>query len=283
MGSYGHGEPRRFNMPLPLTEIFPEEDYRFQLTLRKGNLAEFFQATEPALLSERRAWLERDPGRYAVGTAGAGVLLSEFETIIGTGNETAATNAAPSLDLTKRLIQRGGEWEPDFVLLSNEHAGVFRIRGGVVCFPSWWDLAEKIGLTLDKTHGPVPGLNPSLGPTLSQFLQKLKPGVAYERANWGLAATPDLNLHPALSAPRLGLPFDPERSWVRIEDQILAALPRTGGIVFGIRLRIIPLPRLLDEPPLRAGLHRALATLSEPLAAYKGLSPVLRDLLRVTS
>lgn len=273
-------------MPLPLAEIFPDEDHRFHLTLRKGNLADFFRSSDPTLLTERRAWLEQDPERYAPATAEAEPLLSELETIVEpTGAESPrspnSAGACP-VDVSKRLIQRGGEWEPDFVLLSKDAVGAFRLRGGAVCFPSWWALTEKIGLTLDETHGPVPGLNSDLGPTLSQFLEKLKPGIAYERANWGLAATSELNLHPALSRPRLGLPFAVENTWIRIEDQILAALPRTGGIVFGIRLRIAPLRQFLDDPPLRAGLHRALATFSEPFAAYKGLSPVMSDLLRAT-
>jgi hypothetical protein len=73
--------------------------------------------------------------------------------------------------------------------------------------------------------------------------------------------------------------LDLGRIWVRIEDQILGVLPMTGAILFGIRLRIIPLGDLLAEPALRRGFRRALATLPEELAAYKGLAAIRNELV----
>ncbi|MES1166778.1 MAG: heme-dependent oxidative N-demethylase subunit alpha family protein, partial [Pseudomonadota bacterium] len=157
-----------------------------------------------------------------------------------------------------------------------------RLRAGAVCFPSSWALTEKTGLTLDEIHGVVPGLNPALAPAIGQFLGKLRPGAPFERANWGLAATPELNLHPALARPRLGA-LDVPRTWVRVEYQILAALPQTSGILFGIHIRNVPLAEILADPALRAGLHRALATMPDALAAYKGLTPVRADLIRLSA
>lgn len=264
-------------MPLPLSEIFKDEDYRFHLTLRRGDLTEFFKPSDPALLTERKRWLERDAGPYLAGEADAGPIVTEFAALAG--QEDASSLWSSLASTAEQLVALGSTIEPDFVLLSDKGTGVFRIRAGVVCFPSWWSLPEKLGLTLEETHSVVPGLNRSLGPPISTFLQKLKPGSAFERANWGLAATDELNLHPTLLRPRLELPLDVSRLWVRIEDQILGALPRTAGIVFGIRLRILPISRFLGDPALGAGLHRALATMSEPLAAYKGLTPIRTELL----
>ena len=92
---------------------------------------------------------------------------------------------------------------------------------GVVCFPSSWALAEKIGHPLDFIHAVVPGLNSSIGSIIDTFLSRLEPGIAYERSNWGIAATPELNLHPSLNRPRLKAPLPPDRTWIRVEDQIL--------------------------------------------------------------
>jgi dimethylamine monooxygenase subunit A len=265
-------------MPLSLLELFPDQDYRFHLTLRKGNLTAFFSAPDPAILAERRRWLARDPARYVAGGADAGPLLTEFEDLAagwaGTAEKTPGS-------VTERLVRWGGRFEPDFVLLAPDGNGNFRVRAGAVCFPSWWALGEKSGLTLDEIHGVVPGLNPSLAPTIAQFLRRLRPGAPFERANWGLAATPELNLHPALDRPRLKAPLDTARTWVRIEDQILAAMPVTGGILFGIHVRVVPLVQILADAPIRAGLRRALLTMTDDLASYKGLAPVRADLIRL--
>jgi hypothetical protein len=266
-------------MPLPLTELFPDEDYRFHLTLRKGNLTDFFCEPDPEALAERRRWLDTDHSRYAALTAAAEPLLSETESL--------ATTWAPSpsvpltADPMQRLLTLSRSLSPDFMLLSRDADGTFRLQAAAVCFPSSWVPAEKIGLSLDDIHQIVPKLNATLGATISQFLTRLRPGIAYERANWGLAATPERNMHPALHRPRLGLPVDPSRIWLRIEDQILAALPETGGILFGIRLRVIPLATILADPQLKPGFQRALATMPKDLADYKGLSAIHAELSRI--
>lgn len=269
-------------MPLPLSEIFPDEDYRFHLTLRKGDLAGFFGPADPCVVKERRRWLENDPSRYVVENEHAAPLLSEFEDFAREKLGRMLSPAAGEVVL-RRLVTLGQELEPDFVLLSNDEAGIFRVCAGAVCFPSSWALTEKLGRTLDEVHGIVPGLNHTLGSAISQFLQKLKPGTAYERSNWGLAATSELNMHPALARPRLSSSFDPAQIWVRIEDQILGDLAGTAGIVFGIRLRVLPLHQLLDDRVLRSGMHRAIETMPEALAAYKGIVPIRGELLRACS
>jgi hypothetical protein len=270
-------------MPLPLPELFPDEDYRFHLTLRKGNLSDFFGSPNASTLAERQHWLEADAAHYAAALDGAEGLLTELETLAASWLPAFAQSPAGDDTMVQRLVALGRKLEPDFMLLSKDEAGVFRLRAGVVCFPSSWALTEKMGMTLDGIHGVVPGLNSSLGSAIEQFLGKLRPGVPYERANWGLAATPELNMHPSRARPRLILPFDLQRIWLRIEDQILAALPATGGILFGIRLRIVPLIELLDDRPLRAGFHRAITSMPEALVAYKGFDLIRNQLIAASS
>ena len=266
----------RTRMPLPLAELFPDEDYRFHLTLRKGDLAEFFNGSESGALDERRQWLDRDPARYAAMTPAAGPLLEEMvawaAASVGGADSLRASPAEAALESLGRALV------PDFMLLARD-GDAFRLQAAMVCFPSSWEPAAKVGLDLDAIHQVVPGLNAGLGATIGQFLGKLRPGVVYERANWGLAATPERNLHPALGRPRLVLPLDVGKIWVRIEDQILGVLPRTGAILFGIRLRNIPLGEILAESVLRRGFRRALATLPEELSVYKGLAAVRTDLV----
>jgi len=266
-------------MPLPLSELFPDEDYRFHLTLRKGDLPKFFAPADPAALTERRDWLKRESFRYAAATAGAKPLLNEFEAMATEWLPGPVPYVDADFTGVGRLVALGQNLEPDFMLLARDEAGVFRLQAGVVCFPSSWALTEKMGLTLEEIHGVVPGLNPSLASPISQFLGKLKPDAPYERANWGVAATPELNMHPALSRQRLTGPFDPQRIWLRIEDQILAALPQTNGILFGIRIRIFSLLELINNSMLRAGFCRALSSMPDALAAYKGFDLIRSQLI----
>ena len=268
-------------MALELRQLFPDEDYGFRLTLRKGDLDGFFRQPNSSVLAERRHWLNLDSGRFASALDGAGPLISEFESLANSWIARDELSVGIGGAIADPLARLGSNLEPDFMLLSRRGDDFFRLLAGVVCFPSSWALRDKMGQTLDEIHGPVPGLNAKLGGPIGQFPARLKPDVPYERANWGLTATSELNMHPSLQRPRLTLPLDPSRIWLRIEDQIFASLPTTGGVLFGIRLRIIPLAEIVDNPLLRNGFRRALLTMPPELASYKGLGAIRADLIAI--
>ncbi|MCC6232995.1 MAG: DUF3445 domain-containing protein, partial [Verrucomicrobiales bacterium] len=156
-----------------------------------------------------------------------------------------------------------------------------RVVAAAVCAPSAWDPAEKLGRSLAEIHAVVPGLNPTLGPALDTFLARLRPGPAWLRANWGLSASPELNQHPSLQLPRLRADVTPDQVWVRIEHQALVALPRTGAILFGIRVEILSLRTLLRQPALHLGLARALHSMPADMARYKGLAEARDALMEI--
>ena len=193
-----------------LAELFPDGDHRFHLTLRRSEPREFFAARDGSgrVLAERARWVAGEPARYAVCEAECVSPWREFRAMLECDGVCGATewpdgaDAEPAL---RGMCRLGGRIEPDFLFLTADAEGKFRLRGGVLCFPTGWALDEKIGQTLDSIHGVVPGLNPALGATIGQFLSKLKPGVAYLRDNWGLAATP---AGPALRRALAAMPAE---------------------------------------------------------------------------
>ena len=257
-----------------LKDLFPEDDFGFRLTLRRSNPAEFFSPTAegPKMLAERSRWLSQSPADYAIMTDSAKAGWGEFVTLASEWRgESISTDP----------VQAGQQLEPDVVLLCRDDTGVFRVAGGVVVFPSHWALAEKIDLTLLEIHGVVPGLNAAIGPAIDKYLDKIKPGFAAGRPNWGLAATDAWNLHPAVNAPRLesGMPAD--QIWLRVERQILTPLPQTGAMLFGIRIERIRLDHALSDSAVRRRFHRTIATMPPAVAAYKGLADIKSDLLQI--
>lgn len=264
---------------MALSDLFPSGDYRFHLTLQRAEPAEFFRPRDPSgrVLAERRRWLADDGNRYADLRPGADALLAETEDL---ARGWGAALAAPAHgDPLARLRALGGALEPDLVFLARDAAGEFHVQGGALCFPTAWALQEKLGRSLEFAHAPVPGLNAALAPSIHQLLARLKPGVAFLRDNWGLAATGELNLHPELARPRLASPLDATRVWLRVERQALVALPRGGGVLFGIRLELHPFAAVRADRDAAAGLHRALSSMPEEMARYKGLAAVRAELL----
>lgn len=255
--------------------------YRFEMGLHRGD-GRFFENTldAPKLLAERAHWLQSNPERYAA-------VLPEGEPLLAEAMEWAAalnpSGRLPAFRPDESALDRchwlGKQWEPDFLLLRPDNAG-FRLVAACVCFPSSWALAEKMGLPVDEIHGVVPRLNPELGSKIQAFLAAMRPGSDWERVNWGLAATPELNLHPARRLPRLNEEASLASTWFRLERQALRALPRSGGILFGLRIQVWPLCDLVSSSPAAQTFRQLLETMPEEIAEYKGLSAARPALIR---
>lgn len=124
-------------------------------------------------------------------------------------------------------------------------------------------------------------LNENLGSRIDKFLANLEPGKAWERSNWGLSRSPELNQHPTRDIPRLTPPFADDEAWICIEDQVLYKLPQTRALLFGIRLVNVSLAELKKFPEAQAGLYRAIATMPEDVAEYKNVTESRRHLLEL--
>jgi hypothetical protein len=258
-------------MSLDWSRLFPPGEYGFHMGLRVGGARAFFSATGNSveLLAERGRWLNEEPEKYEAALPEGLALVEEAaELAVGWGTQVKAEVGA-----------LGRVWEPDFVLLREGEDGAFRVVAGAVCFPTSWALRDKLGHSLAETHGPVPGLNAAIGARIDMALARLAPDAAWERENWGLARDAERNHHPARPRPRLDETITPQEVWLRVERQCLVKLPRTGGVLFGIRLVLLPFAQVLAEPAAADGLRRALASMPGEVAAYKGLAQARAALL----
>jgi hypothetical protein len=253
--------------------LFRGERFRFEFGMRRGD-ARWFRLAAPAdpVLAARRHWLTVAAADATIWQPEAAPLLRETLALVGLGAELTEDRVG--------LVGLAARWEPDFLLLKPDAAGDFRLVGGAVCFPSSWSPAEKLGLTIDEIHAPVPTVNSELGPRIRTFLSRLPPGGVFERENWGLAAMPELNMHPHRGLPRLTADTPLSDVSLRLEEQAFCALPQSGGVLFLIRLTVHPLAALLTDPETRAGFLRQLVTMPDEIASYKGLAAARPNLVR---
>ena len=284
--------------------VLPDEDYQHSFGLKAGSAEKFFAPTarRQALLAERRHWLRTDPAHCAALLPGAEPLLEEAVALAQGWNsvpefgapvsDTASSCAvvqlagsetgAPTQTAFARCLALGEAWEPDYLLLKQDAAsGRFHLLGGCVCFPSSWRFEEKVGHPLEVIHTPVPHLNEQLAAPIHNFLSRLKPSVAWGRANWGLSRSPELNQHPARGLPKLRPPLREDEVWLRVEDQALVALPESRGVLFGIRMTVLSLAEVKRHPAAARGLARALRTMPDAMLDYKSLLAAKEELLRL--
>jgi hypothetical protein len=279
-------------MPSPTDPLrsLTDGSFRFQMSLRPGEGSPFFAPTahHSEVMAERRALLAHSPELYTAALPGTAPLLNETASLVqGWLAQTAIPPAprppaAPDGDVAHLVAwcaETGRTWEPDWVILQRGDDAIYRLVAGVVCFPSGWALLDKLGRPLDEIHEPVPGLNASLGRQIHVFLERLKPGAVWWRDNWGLSADSALNHHPSLHLRPLTARARLTTTWLRYEEQILARLPGSPDVLFGIRVGRVRLAEILPFPEVTRRLTEALRTMPEDVAAYKGIAPARATLL----
>ena len=246
-----------------LANLFSGDAYRFRFQLRSARPGWLSAGRpDPRVLAERRRLLDRT-GAFQWSPA-ASDAWKRVESLPGFDLPISSHT-----DATQRARSAAGAWAPDFILLSPVEAQRV-MSGGAVCFPSGWAPEEKLGRTVGEIHAPVPTLNRDLGSRIDRFLSGLARGDAMERDNWGLAAVPDLDLHPQRPVPRIDARTPIERLWFRLEEQSFHGLG-DGHVLFLIHVRTWPLSEVLTATGASTAFQQMLQSMPPDIARYKGL------------
>lgn len=192
-----------------------------------------------------------------------------------TGESWAAGSMDP-LELAGRLVQE------DLCLIQGSDDGpVF--TAAVLCCPSRWRLADKIGKPLAAVHGPVPLYADRLARPVDRFFRHLKPGHIAARLNWSLLDDPALfqpvgkwrvEDNAGITAENAG-----GRVFLRVERQTLRRLPVSDAVLFGIRVHVYPLERVAGRPEDASALAAAVRALPPDIQHYKSLLPFKQPVL----
>lgn len=138
----------------------------------------------------------------------------------------------PPLEVAGRLVQ-----EDLLVLEKPPGASAHVLTAGLLCFPSNWRLAQKIGRDLPRIHLPVPAYDPHVAARVQRLFDALRPEVPLMRANVLAYGVPDLH-NPRDEA----LAREPEAvraPYLRVERQVLVRLERTRAVVFSIHTYVV--------------------------------------------
>lgn len=197
----------------------------------------------------------------------SGFALEE-ETMACPDGRAVHLEAAHPLETASLLVQE------DLCLMRMAESGAPVLIGASLCFPSRWVLAEKIGRPMGAIHGPVPALNKKIGGTIDRFLAGLKAGQIYARANWSLTTDPALFQPVALPHAPITAAEAGAHVFYRVERQTLRRLPKSGAVLFGIRIHQHPLSALKSVPGRGKQFAEALAALDPALVAYKSMAAI---------
>jgi hypothetical protein len=186
-----------------------------------------------------------------------------------------APHSPDPLELAGRLVQE------DLCVIEQAADGP-RLTAAILCFPSRWRLQDKVGRPLSDVHGPVPLYADRLARPVDRFMQHVKAGHIAQRLNWSVMDDPAF-FQPAghgreghnssITAHNAG-----ETLNLRVERQTLRRLPRSGAVLFGIRVHVYSLAQAVTTSAVATSLAAAVRALPDELIRYKSLG-TFRDAL----
>ena len=205
------------NRPWTFTDAFTNDELALKLQLSEDISKEVFIATNETEL------------------AGKAVL----ELVKKSGVKILNSHSGHSLEKAGLSVQE------DLCLMNRTSDG-WLLKAASLCFPSRWQLQEKVGRNLGHIHGPVEGYEEHLSKKVNGFFDRLGKEPVWRR-NWFIH--PDNSLYqpqrPPNGDPIIGFSEIGEKLFVRSERQTLQLLDIPRWILFTIRVQRTPLKNLL--------------------------------------
>ena len=247
--------------------------------LYSSNLEQVFQVTEAGLAgSQETLELIRDH------------LALHFPKVVGNLDSTAAAQVSQE---HHPLLEASLLVQEDLCIMS--HIGdQWVLTAAAVCFPSRWDLTQKIGTNLHEIHAPVPHYEERIGQATDAMFRKFTSDRPVWRINWTILDKPEL-YQPATShssspsnsgeghvvVDEMSADLFARSTYLRIERQTLRALPRSHDVLFTIRTYVDSLANVASAyPDFRTHLNETLAGVSPETLQYKGWESLWNQLHR---
>lgn len=140
-----------------------------------------------------------------------------------------------TIDKHDPLSTLGHLVQEDFCILQKdgqEHV----LTGAVLCFPSSWTLAEKLGKPLMRIHRPVAQYDDQMGARVQRLFDAIRPEQPLWRVNLLTYTDPSLFQPRPESAPKR---TSANTEFLRSERQCLIKLPQTQAVVFSIHTAVV--------------------------------------------
>jgi hypothetical protein len=158
-----------------------------------------------------------------------------------------------TLDRARPLWTLGHLLQADFCLLQKPPGAAEHVlTGAVLCFPSSWTLAEKLGHPLMRIHQPVGSYDAPMGARVQRMFDNLRPEQPIWRANLLDYTNPALFQPRREAAPKQRHTGSP---YLRSERQCLLKLRDSGAVVFSIHTAVIHRDSLTSEQAAALPAH----------------------------
>ena len=246
-----------------------EEAAEFRIGLRPIAPEAWFEGGEADPAQRKDRLLETHPAEVWAEAEGSRPAQTELLEMVGQAlGASIPADGRPPLIAAARAVA-------DDLCLMEKRDGDWRLTALSLSAGTFFSAGEVIGKSLAELHVPVTGFNARLLGRVRRIFDGLREDLVLERRNWSVVSSPELFI-PDPRPMRAAIPaIDPARAaealHVRVERQTLRRLPRTGAVVFTIRVWLDPLSAVAADPARLARFARAWRGADPAFRAYKRL------------
>jgi hypothetical protein len=151
-----------------------------------------------------------------------------------------------------------------------------------LCFPSRWDVRDKIGKNLLGIHAPVPHYEEAIGTATQNIFDKITVERPVWRVNWTVRDSGELHQPTAVRSPdamEINSSNIEQGLYFRRERQTLRKLPNSGDILFTIRTYSDTFAQVVKQfPDFQKHIGTTIAGSTPQLIDYKGWAKILNEL-----
>ena len=154
----------------------------------------------------------------------------------------------------------------DIVIVELDENGNDYVSFVDVCAPQNWNPAAALGKSLSEVHQMVPG---KLKHSWSNIVKACMTKGPYERFQWSIKSTNELNLHSNLDINSTDFEYAYHDIFIRIETQHIAPLIKGKSFIFSILTEFERLSTVCSSRVML--IKEAIENMSNEELQYKGL------------
>jgi hypothetical protein len=288
--------------PVPQFRPYEPGPFRMAMNLQAIAMEDWLEITDdyPAQIAERHRLLRETPEAVLACLPEAEAAAHELRDVLVAhltthhaawftrdGNTLRNHLLGEDVDLTGDPLCVAGHLVQEDFCINQEHPDGHHLTAAVLCFPTRWSLAEKLGHPLVTVHQKVPFYGDRLANPVERFFRNIRDGKLAQRLNWSVIDDPALFQVRGKGRDGIDPDISPENAlhklWLRVERQTFRRLPISQAVVFGIRVHVTPLHRVMANEAEKARLIEALQALPPEMATYKSTGRFIAALLQAAN
>lgn len=229
-------------------------------------------------LKQKNLILDKSPDEVFQALANSLAAQTEAADLVAITVGKQLQQNEPPLLAASRLVS-------DDLIVMEKQGDIWQLTALSLCSPTFFDAKYAVGNSLALLHGPIPTGGFDLVGRIARIFDSFAPDNVLERFNWTVQWGADKYTPNGQKlrdeAASASIAEAPKMLFERVERQTIRRLPKTGAVLFTIRVRLNNLFDILQDPAARAAFENAWNAAPENVRQYKKWQPLERHVAAI--